>query len=213
MTKKIATYWRIIALDIAVGILVVGYTTMWFGVNVAGMGGFIAAVICGVVLGLLPDLTDMAIAAYIKYTRKDSAETFEKICHDLHHKYSHYPLTWLAAALVVGLISPMVGVAIGLAIIWHFFHDSFYLGWGVQWLWPFSKQYYKFFSPQVPMKDKDTSWNFVAAWTQEERADIIRKYGDFEWLENLWAQWSTVAIFENILAIGVFVLALFVLFI
>ena len=34
----------------------------------------------------------------------------------------------------------------GLAVFLHFVHDSVGIGWGIKWLWPFSRKAYKCFS-------------------------------------------------------------------
>jgi hypothetical protein len=60
-----------------------------------------------------------------------------------------------------------------LTTIYHFIHDTLESGWGVRWLYPFSKKYLTLapYSPKKVIKDKS------------EQRIIAAKYGDSNWIK------------------------------
>jgi hypothetical protein len=92
-------------------------------------------VVWGIVFSLLPDI-DMLV-----YVCPSLKKVFGK-----HRGFSHYPIVYVP---VVGLICFFSGLLwalyLGAAVFLHLVHDTFWIGSGITWLWPFSKKSFKFF--------------------------------------------------------------------
>ena len=110
-----------------------------------------------------------------------------------HRELTHFPLTFLIVAVLVYIYFGGVWFSLfSLTILAHFLHDSFGMGWGIQWLWPFTNSAYKFFSN----KDGSFSKNFIVSWKPNELKETIKKYGDDHWLRNYYLKLHPIAIFE-----------------
>ncbi len=127
-----------------------------------------------------------------------------------HRDLFHYPLVFLPAlALVAGALGGVVDGSVRTGIIsallacactsTHFVNDSFGVGWGVKWLWPFSNKAYKFFvdTYNTPYVHKNPmAW--VTAWEPAVLHERIKSHGDKNWLRKyLISTWfvAEIAIF------------------
>ncbi len=116
-------------LDIGVGILSSVFLSRSFGIALNPL--FLGA---GIVFSLLPDV-DFLIAF-----RKNAAKSHE------HRDILHYPLLFIPiGAAILFFFNYQLAMLFIITALLHFLHDSIGLGWGIPWLYPFSKNHYAFF--------------------------------------------------------------------
>lgn len=174
--------------DIGLGFLIAIFTssvfhfepTLWF------------IVFC-VLSALLPDIDFLLeFAIHHNIAGKEIRE---------HRELLHFPASYIPfVALVWFLAGPMWGVALLCGILTHFIHDSIGIGWGIAWLWPFSKRNYKLFAG----KNGYISWNFLQSWAHHEMPALASSYGIENWVWKIyikpfpirvpvWLLWVNVA--------------------
>lgn len=146
-------------LDIGVGLLLSFGIGIYFGIegkfwfSLAGVGAVLAP--------------DIDTCVYILLKRRIEKRIIYK-----HREILHFPL-------IFGLMTPGFYFWLDfphallwlVAILWHFVHDSIDDdGWGIQWLWPFSKNYFMITkrSPRI-------------IFNQKERECLAEKYLDPDW--------------------------------
>ena len=100
--------------------------------------------------------------------------------------------------------NPRFLVLFTLCSIAHFIHDSIGLGWGIQWLYPFKKNYYQFFYTV----NKNANKSLVYSYKPEELDSLAEKYGDKDWFKNIYLKFHPYSIIEFL----VFLISLVVLF-
>lgn len=126
-----------------------------------------------------------------------------------HRDIIHYPLLYLPIGTIVFwlVLGKVWAIIFLLASFLHFAHDSIGIGWGVKWLFPFSKTNYSFFYlvGKPPIKKK---FGFIYILSQEKLPGIAQKYGDPNWVENIYYKWHPYAIVE----MAIFVISLIILF-
>jgi hypothetical protein len=122
-----------------------------------------------------------------------------------HRRWTHYPSLGLVLSFCVGLIcGTQWGILIGTGLLWHYLHDSVGIGWGIPWLAPFRKRYYKFFSTKTGAPTKKPS---IVSWSEQELADVMKKHGNPNWIRDIYLRPSKVLLFETALIIlGVIIL-------
>lgn len=104
-----------------------------------------------------------------------------------HRDILHWPLVYVpVGSIVVGYLAGwQFGTLFFTLSLAHFIHDSIGTGWGVAWLRPFSRRYYKFLS----LQHGDASFtlkNFVASWTPDEQHEAASKYGNPNWIRDMY---------------------------
>lgn len=112
-----------------------------------------------------------------------------------HRELLHYPIPYLLCAVPLFLFDAFIGTLFVCTIFFHFLHDSIGIGWGIKWFWPFSKNAYKFFSK------KDGSFSLIhsiVSWDPEELSMTVAKYGDPNWIKNIYFRFHPIAIIELI---------------
>lgn len=127
-----------------------------------------------------------------------------------HRNLMHYPLifTPAGAVLTVVILGKEYAILFVLASIFHFLHDSIGTGWGVRWLYPFSKKNYKLFY-QVDTWKKEAR-KLIYAWSPEELKAVMKKYHNPNWLKEIYLQGHPIGIFEYIsLVVALILLVLF----
>lgn len=114
--------------------------------------------------------------------------------HHKHREFLHYPLLFLPIGFFGILISLNLPLAIffTISVLFHFIHDSIGIGWGIQWLYPFSKKYYKFFSDEK----NELSTRFMIIRTPEEQKAAVEKYGRNDWLKHYYLRPTIISITE-----------------
>lgn len=173
-------------LDIGVGILLAVGLSKVFGVALS-----YPLVFAGAGFSLLPDLDILVELA--KRGRIGGRVQGH------HRELTHFPLTYLPVwFLVWRFFGPVWGSLFGLAVAAHFLHDSAGMGWGLKWLWPFSRRAYKFFSN----KDGSFSGRFLVSWSPAELKTVIHNHGDDHWLKNFYFKLHPIAVFEFLFFVG-----------
>lgn len=168
-------------LDIAVGILfALGIGELYFEQTPYWF------VILGVVFSLLPDIDGVLWLLRPKV---------RSVWYTMHRKYTGYPLLYIIPAIFVFIIfGKEIGLLFSVCIFMHHLHDTFFIGWGVMWFWPFSKRKYKFF----PDKDGSVTSTFMISWLPEEEGKIVRWSGGHNdgWIKRYFLRPNIVAYTE-----------------
>ncbi len=154
-------------LDIGAGILL----GLWLGPSHSTLFN----VLFGVLFTLLPD-SDTFIYFYL---RKHSEKFHQKL--QDHRVFFHYPLPYLLIGIVIILLvyPPILPLFI-FGTIEQFLHDSIGPGWGIPWLYPFYKRYFKFFY-QLDLSIAKQPQKIAWVWSKEEQDRLTREYGDADW--------------------------------
>lgn len=181
-------------LDVGIGILVSIFISFMFDVDFTSW-----LVVFSILFALLPDFDFLYF-----YPKKEDTKYDHK-----HRDYIHYPLIYLPVGtfLIWLLFGAGWGLVFFLSSFLHFVHDSIGIGWGVKWLFPFSKNNYAFFY-LYSKKIKKGLRKTVFIFTPQELSSVVREHGDADWVKNIYFKWHPIAIFE----FSFFVLSLFILF-
>ncbi len=178
-------------LDIAIGILISLVASKIFVLDLNA-----TLVFGAIIMAIFPDLDFLLTTLEYGY--------IGKYAHN-HRNLLHFPMVYL---LLFGLLVLLFFGTSWLfvficASIWHFIHDSFGLGWGVAWFFPFSRRNYKFFTDE----QNHFSKKFIISWNQKELNAAVEKYGDPNWFKNIYFRFSPTLIIE----ISAFFIAIIIL--
>lgn len=180
-------------MDLGVGILI----SLAFA-KIFGMMPDVSFILVGALFSLVPDLD-----VFVELAKRGKIGGRVQ---GHHRELTHFPLSYIPVIFLIYLWrGPVLGWLFSLTVLAHFLHDSVGMGWGIQWLWPFSNRAYKFFSE----KDGSFSKNFVVSWQSQELKEVIAEYGDDHWFKNYYLNPHPIAIFEFL----VFILAFLILYI
>jgi hypothetical protein len=154
------------------------------------------SLLIGVVACLLPDLDYVYKATITK-----------KLPHGDHRDGLHYPLIFIPAVGLIGyLINPYIGLGLALGALVHFIHDSIGVGWGVKWLYPFSKKSYAFLYRANLESEKEMPKKLFYSWSDAERNVLMKKFGDPNWIKHIYFKPHIYGIMEyTVFIIGLFV--------
>ncbi len=167
-------------LDIGVGIFISIFASGIFGTALS-----FKVVVLSVLSNLAPDLD-----VFVELTKRGKVGGSVQ---GHHRQLTHFPLTYAPVLLLVYYFFGWIwAFVIGANLLAHFLHDSIGMGWGIKWLWPFSKKSYKFFSE----KDGSFSGNLITSWSPSELKAVVSKHGDNHWFRNFYMRMHPVAIFE-----------------
>ena len=179
-------------LDIGIGIL-----SSIFFCRVFGIALYPFFLWASILFSLLPDLD------FLPNFRKG----FTAKGHE-HRSLLHYPLFFIPIGSIILLfLDSRLALLFAINTFLHFLHDSIGIGWGVQWLYPFSKNYYAFFYHRDLLENGSHQKAFHS-WNPAEVARLANEYGDEHWFRNIYLRFSPYAIVEYL----VFIFALVVLF-
>ncbi len=178
-------------LDLGVAILISIGITKFFAVPLS-----FVLLLFALVSALLPD-SDIFYYTYQKYVNK------KKVFN--HRSFLHYPLLYIIPAVVITSISLPLGLIFSLCIIFHLLHDTFFLGWGVVWLWPFKETRYKCF----PDRDGKITLLPLVTWEKNEDEKMFTNYHNTHWVRDFYFRFTIVSVVEY----SVFLLALTLLYI
>jgi hypothetical protein len=172
-------------LDIGVGILLALGVAEYFGVP-----GSPWLIVFGIAATLLPDIDIITIPLLGKW----------------HHRtHTHFPIVYVPICIIAFLtLEPMYALLLTLGVYAHLIHDTFGIGWGIAWLWPFSGRKFLFF-PADPGRKVD--FGHVATWSPEEEPAVQEKYEDIHWVKHYYFRPNTLAYIEY----GTLLIALVVL--
>ena len=177
-------------LDIGIGII----AGIFFQVNVEFSWYFFAFTL---IAALLPDM-DM----FWYWLRKKTSTSVL----DNHRSFTHYPIIYLPVTILIYLyFGTHIATVFALLILYHFVHDTFFIGWGVKWVWPFTERAFKIFPDQ---NGKVTS-RFVLSWLPEQDEEIKKWAGESDWIKAFYKTPNIVAYIEY----PVFLFSLYYLFI
>ncbi|OGF64609.1 hypothetical protein A2Z53_02565 [Candidatus Giovannonibacteria bacterium RIFCSPHIGHO2_02_42_15] len=172
-------------LDIGVGILSSIFISWFFNLPLTFL-----LIIGGIVFALLMDVD------FLFYVFQGK-EVYR------HRDLFHYPLIYLPLGTV--LLYFFVGISWAalffLASLSHFLHDSIGLGFGVQWLWPFSRDRYTFFYLFQPHSRAQLPFKFIYIWRAGQFDEINKKLGDPDWFKNIYLNWHPFAVIEYLVFI------------
>lgn len=171
-------------LDIGLGIFIAIATSKVFGQAFDWR-----LVVASIVLMLLPD-TDV-LFGFLK------GRGLGSFGHE-HRNFFHYPIVYVGIGLIflflLGLDKKWFFV-FAIASFLHFLHDSIGIGWGIQWLWPFSDTYYAFlYLYKMPFR-------FIYSFTPAKQVDVAKKFGDSNWIKNIYFNFHPIGIVEALVFI------------
>jgi len=160
-------------LDIALGIFVAHFSAAIWDATVSGW-----YLIAGISLALLPDIDAVWHYARTREVAMHAGSTKD------HRDMLHWPLIYLPLVTIgVYLVAGGQGATLAfMASFLHFLHDSVGTGWGVKWFRPLSQRSFKLFCE----RDGTPSWRFIVSWTPRELEEVATKYGDPDWIQNLF---------------------------
>jgi membrane-bound metal-dependent hydrolase YbcI (DUF457 family) len=168
-------YNQIMPLDIGVGILLSIFMSRLFHIPLSPI--FIST---GILFTLLPDL-DFLVA----FKKNLGAKSHE------HRDVLHYPLLFVPiGTALMFLVDYRLSILFAFASFLHFLHDSIGVGWGIQWLYPFSRNHYAF------LYQYDSPQKFIYIWTPEEVVQLSSQFGDPHWIKNIYFKLHPYAIIE-----------------
>ncbi len=179
-------------LDIAIGLILGTYFNVSENINYY-------LILLAIVFCLLPDV-DIFDYLYKKYIKK--LDVID------HRSWTHYPIVYVPVYFIILCIENVFNIKYSistlflLSIVWHFIHDTLFIGWGVMWGWPFSKRKYKIF----PDRDGKVTSRLLLTWFLEEEDKIIKWSGRSEggWLRQYYFKFNIVSMIEY----GVFLSAI-----
>jgi LexA-binding, inner membrane-associated putative hydrolase len=173
-------------LDIGVGILIALFVGHAYSVPVDTF-----LIFFGILCSLLPDIDILTLLFLKKW----------------HHRaHTHFPLLYIPISLLVFFFfGSLYGTIFTLGVYAHLIHDTFGIGWGIAWFWPFSKRKYLCFPEQRRRKIIGT---FVS-WLPEEETVLMKNtqvtngnwVRDFYFRPNLLAYIEYGVFFISILAL------------
>lgn len=153
----------------------------------------------GVVFALLPDLDSI-----FNLNKRSGAIYAHK-----HRDAIHYPLLYIPLGMtMISFFNSTWSVLFGLCSLIHFIHDSIGIGWGIQWLFPFSKNHYAFAYLYQPKGKEKLPNKFIYNWKHTDVDALAEKYGDNEWFGNIYLKWHPYAVIELL----VFIFSLIILY-
>lgn len=115
-----------------------------------------------------------------------------------HRDIIHYPLIYLPFGVLLAMpFGFQWSLLFLLASLGHFLHDSIGIGWGIPWLWPFINKNYSFFYRYSP-RGKKLPRRLVYRWKRSELDELIDKYGDPDWFQNIYLKLHPFFVFEII---------------
>jgi len=170
-------------LDIGIGILSAIFISSLLQIKLTVLFIFIS-----ILLAFFPDID--AIYSIVK-------KGFKSLDHR-HRDFFHYPIIHLFVGIFIVLfIELKFGALFLINTFGHFLHDSAGIGWGVKWLWPFSKKLYKFSFTDL-LAGKKPKIRFLYEFSDEELNSANFKYGDPNWIRNIYLRPSLISIVEFI---------------
>jgi len=121
------------------------------------------------------------------------AVKFNKWAHTHRDNFSHTVFMPLIVLIVAILLDSKMAIVASVAMLTHPLLDLFGIGWGVKLFYPFSCKTYKMFY----------KGRIITLWSQEEVDVEAEKFGDNDWVRNVYfrpsmfgtLEWSSLAVF------------------
>ncbi len=182
-------------LDAAIGIF-----TAIFISNFAGIDLAIFFVLISIFFVLLPDMDFLFLIFYKK-------EWLGKFSHK-HRDIMHYPLIYIPIGAVIFLfLKPFWSLLFVVNSFFHFLHDTAIGGFGIRWLWPFSKNYFAIF-PHSILKGERPLLGVLYVRNPEEVDRLAGEQGDPYWFRNAYLSWNKSLVIELFFLIVAIILLL-----
>jgi hypothetical protein len=152
-------------------------------------------VVFAITFSLLPDVDMVAYGVRKFFSHKHIYN---------HRSLTHYPAFYLPLTVAVYFFFGLpYSILFLLCVYLHLIHDTFWLGWGISWLWPLSTRKFKFF----PDKDGKISSQILLTWNREDEEELFKKYHNPNWVRDFYCRPNIIAYVEY----SVFIIALIVL--
>ena len=120
-----------------------------------------------------------------------------------HRGLLHRPLFYtIIFPFVFFALGRAIGTLFALGILYHLIHDTFFLGWGIKWLWPFSQKSLSLFHDKDGRLTKEILW-----WGPEEDERIESTYRTDHWVRAFYFTVNPISISEY----GALIIALILL--
>lgn len=174
-------------LDIGLGILSAIYISHTFGTPLAITVWF------GILFSLLMD-----IDAILYVLKRGNAGLIHN-----HRNILHYPLLYIpiGALLLIPFGIPWLLLFV-INSLFHFIHDSIGIGWGVKWLYPFSKNSYSFLYVYKPVAKKVfLPQQILYVFKPEQIQSLAETHGDKNWIKHIYFSFHPYGMIEYIVFI------------
>jgi hypothetical protein len=163
-------------LDIGAGLLIARLVSYMYAVPL-GVVLMVGSVCCA----LFPD-SDL-IFSRVPMVRRVIGE---------HRGMMHVPFWYIVTAPAVYILTgPLYTSMWLLGVGAHLVHDTFFLGWGIAWLWPLSNKKISIFH------DKDGRLtSHILVWGPEEDAAIRAAYASPHWIQDFYLRPNVILVLE-----------------
>ena len=165
-------------LDIAIGLLLA-----MIALPHSPWGGLLWLSVYTVTFSLVPDLDVML-------------SRLTGVSPSRHREILHKPLVLLPTVFfVISLFDVSLATIAIVALLLHYVHDSIGIGWGVQWVYPISKDSFSFLY-HLPGGTRRMKRRLLYRWPHGRIEALATKYGDPHWFRNIYLRWHPYAIIE-----------------
>jgi hypothetical protein len=108
-----------------------------------------------------------------------------------HRGIIHYPIIYVPISAALFILVPFpYALIFTLGVYLHLIHDTIGTGWGIAWLWPFSRRRFLLF-PYGHSQEMGT----IATWTPEEKPQWSHT-GNHSWIRNIYFRPNPVSFVE-----------------
>lgn len=172
-------------MDIGAAILL----TYWVG-DIFGVVVTPTLIFLGIVFALFPDIDF--------FLTKNSA--IRKIIGE-HRSATHYPIIHILLGLIIfWMFGEMIALLYIVCVLYHLIHDTFFLGWGIKWLWPISHT-----SISIFHDDHHRISTNILIWTPTQESEIKKRYANPDWVKDFYLRPSIISFMEySVFLLGVY---------
>ena len=172
-------------LDIGFGILLTLLVTHLFNIQITG-----SLLLLGIAFALLPDI-DVVTMLWGKWK---------------HREITHYPIVYIPIVLLVYIFfGPLYATLLFVCVYAHLIHDTFGIGWGITWFWPFTHRRFLL----LPESGRRKRYGWFMTWLPVEQKNIIEEPSDMHWITKYYFRPSILGMIEyGVLGIAVIILLL-----
>ena len=174
-------------LDIGAGILIALGVASFFALPIT-----LFLVLFGIFAALFPDFDTL--------TRFLPERNIIRRIIGEHRGLLHRPFFYIVLCSIIFLIfGKIIATLFTLGVFYHLIHDTFFLGWGIKWLWPFSDASLSFFHDREGKLTKE-----ILYWQPKDDARIKSVYKTDDWVRVFYMRPHIIGISEYL----VFILAI-----
>ena len=146
--------------------------------------------VAGAFWGIVPDPISYVLSWAVK---------FNKWAHTHRDNFSHSVFMPIIVLVLAIILDSKTAIAASIAMLTHPFLDLSGIGWGVKLFYPLSKKTYKMFY----------NGRILTVWNQEEVDAEAGKFGDDDWVKNIYfkpnivgaSKWLSLAGFLLLVAV------------